>query len=73
MRKLLFFITLALALSGCAKEGAQSNCGERFSARYHGASFGDGFYVITDKQTGQEYLFVESGYGAGLAPMQTQK
>lgn len=73
MRKLLFFATLALALTGCAKEGAQSSYGERFSARFHGQDFNTAIYVITDEQTGQEYLFVKNGYGGGLAPMQTQK
>lgn len=73
MRKLLFFATLALALTGCVKEGAQSSYGERFSARFFGQDFNTAIYVITDTQTGQEYLFVKSGYGGGLAPMQTQK
>lgn len=27
------------------------------------------FQVIVDKQTGVNYLFVKSGYGAGLTPL----
>lgn len=73
MRKLLFFATLALALTGCVKEGAQSSYGERFSTRFFGQDFNTAIYVITDTQTGQEYLFVKNGYGGGLAPMQTTK
>ena len=73
MRKLLFFATLALALTGCAKEGEQSIYYERFSMRSHGQDFNTAIFVITDKRTGQEYLLVKSGYGCGLAPMQTQK
>ena len=73
MRKLLFFSILSLALTGCIKEGEQSSCGERFSMKSHGQDFNTAIYVITDTQTGQEYLLVKSGYGCGLSPMQTQK
>lgn len=73
MRKLLFFATLALALTGCVKEGEQSSFDERFSMRSHGQDFNTAIFVITDTQTGQEYLLVKSGYGCGLSPMQTQK
>ena len=73
MRKLLFYATLALALTGCVKDGEQSNYGERFSMRSHGQDFNTAIFVITDKQTEQEYLFVKSGYGCALAPMQTKK
>lgn len=73
MRKLLFFATLALALSGCIKDGAQSNYGGRFIMKSHGQDFNTAIFVITDKQTGQEYLFVKGRYGCSLAPMQTQK
>ena len=71
MRKLLFFATIALALSGCVKDGAQSNYGERFSMQLHGQNFNNAIFVITDKQTGQEYIFVKSGHGCGLSPMPT--
>ena len=73
MRKLLFFATLALALSGCIKEGAQSNYGERFSIQSHGQDFNTAIFVINDKQTEQDYLFVKRGYGCALAPIQTKK
>lgn len=73
MKKLLFFATLVLALTGCVKEGAQSSCGERFSMQRHGNNISTAIYVITDTQTGQEYLFVKRGYAGGLVPMQTQK
>ena len=73
MRKLLFFATLALALSGCVKDGAQSNYGERFIMTSHGQDFNTAIFVITDKQNEQDYLFVKSGYGCALAPMQTKK
>ena len=71
MRKLLFIATIALALSGCVKDGAQSNYGERFSMQLHGQNFNNAIFVITDKQTGQEYIFVKSGHGCGLSPMPT--
>ena len=73
MKKLLFIATIALALSGCAKDGSQSNYGERFSMQSHGQDFNTAIFVITDKQTEQDYLFVKSGYGCALAPMQTKK
>ena len=73
MRKLLFLSILSLALTGCIKEGEQSSYGERFSMKSHGQDFNTAIFVITDTQTGQEYLFVKGGYGCGLAPMQTQK
>ena len=72
MRKLLFFATISLVLSGCVKDGAQSNYGELFSMQLNGQDFNNAIFVITDKQTGQEYLFVKSGCGCGIAPMQTK-
>lgn len=73
MRKLLFFSILSLALTGCINDGEQSSYDERFSMQSHGQDFNTAIYVITDKQTGQEYLFVKGRYGCCLAPMQTQK
>lgn len=73
MKKVLLFAALALTLSGCIKEGAQKDYGERFSIQFHGQDFNTAIFVITDKQTGQEFLFVKSGYGGGLTTMQAQK
>ena len=73
MRKLLFFTTLVLALSGCIKREVPRDCSERFSMQSHGQNFNSAIYVITDKQTGQEYLLVKCGYGCELAPLITQK
>lgn len=73
MKKLLLFAVLALTLSGCIKEGDRVKCGDRFNITCYGNSPDCGIYVFTDKQTGQEFLFVKVGYGAGLAPIQTQK
>lgn len=73
MKKFLFFTTLALTLSGCIKEGAQKDFGGRFSMKYYNGSFDTAICVITDKQTGREYLFVKSGYGGGLTTMPSQK
>ena len=39
----------------------------------HGQDFNTAIFVITDKQTEQDYLFVKSGYGCALAPIQTKK
>ena len=72
MRKLLFFSILSLALTGCINEGEQSSCDGRFSMKSHGQDFNAAMFVITDTQTGQEYLFVKGGYGCALAPMQTK-
>ena len=32
-------------------------------------SFGVGTYVIVDKKTGVNYLYVQSGYSGGLTPL----
>ena len=72
MRKLLFFFFFSIAISGSIKEGVQSNYGERFSMQSHGQDFNTALFVITDKQTEQDYLFVKSGYGCALAPIQTK-
>ena len=37
-----------------------------------GSAFTNQFTVIVDKQTGVNYLFVKSGYGAGLTPLLDQ-
>lgn len=34
-----------------------------------GSAFSHMFHVIVDTQTGVNYLFVKSGYGAGLTPL----
>lgn len=73
MRKLLFLSILSLALTGCIKEGEQSSFDERFSMKSHGQDFNAAIFVITDTQTGQEYLLVKSGYGCAMSPIQTQK
>ena len=72
MKKLLFFAILSLALTGCINEGEQSSCGGRFSVKSHGQDLNAEIFVITDTQTGKEYLLVKGGYGCCLAPMQTQ-
>ena len=34
-----------------------------------GSSFGEGRMLYVDKGTGVTYLFVKSGYGAGITPL----
>ena len=43
---------------------------ERFVQIYkEGSEFGTKREVLVDRETGVQYLFVKSGYGAGLTPL----
>ena len=43
---------------------------KRFEIKeYEGGVFSNQFSVIVDNNTGVNYLFVKSGYGAGLTPL----
>lgn len=43
---------------------------KRFEIKeYEGGVFSNQFSVIADNNTGVNYLFVKSGYGAGLTPL----
>lgn len=47
---------------------AKSN--ERFvKVLTEGSSFGENRMIYVDRETGVNYLFIKSGYGAGLTPM----
>lgn len=47
---------------------AKSN--ERFvKVLSEGSSFGENRMIYVDRETGVNYLFIKSGYGAGLTPM----
>ena len=47
---------------------AKSN--ERFvKVLSEGSSFGENRMIYVDRATGVNYLFIKSGYGAGLTPM----
>lgn len=47
---------------------AKSN--ERFvKVLLEGSSFGENRMIYVDRETGVNYLFIKSGYGAGLTPM----
>lgn len=36
---------------------------------FQGSAFTNQFTIVVDKQTGVNYLFAKSGYGAGLTPL----
>ena len=43
---------------------------ERFLRVYtEGSEFGTKREILVDRETGVQYLFVKSGYGAGLTPL----
>ena len=43
---------------------------ERFLRAYtEGSEFGTKREIFVDRETGVQYLFVKSGYGAGLTPL----
>ena len=64
-------------LSGCAStqtDSSEENYNEAEQASpklvilYKDVSIASGTYCLLDTETGVEYWFVKSGYGAGLAP-----
>ena len=64
-------------LSGCSstqtdRSEVNYNEAEQASPKlvvlYKDVSFASGTYCLLDTETGVEYWFVKSGYGAGLAP-----
>ena len=47
---------------------------KRFEIKsFQGSAFTYHFAVVVDKQTGVNYLFTKSGYGAGLTPLLDEK
>lgn len=68
----LLVIILATMCSSC--EGVDASAAEpeppRFKSEYICNIGGPRAYIITDTETGAQYLFVKSGYGGGLTVLQ---
>lgn len=78
MKKVFFILLLAIALLlvGCGYEkdkDASSKEPLRFEVVYSkDPDLFSSISIIRDTETGVDYLFVNSGYGAGLTPLITK-
>ena len=63
----LLVTILALICSGCAAEAAET---EKTPDRFEKEYLGDGITIITDTQTGVDYIFYKAGYSGGLTVLQ---
>ena len=71
-RVIAVLVLIALLLSGCKAEAkAETEDKEgRFKIVYqHGIDFSFYQAILEDTETGDQYLFIKSGYGAGLTQM----
>lgn len=68
---ILLLVLVVCACTGCADttEAAEPT-GERFEVETVGESFGGQVAIITDTETGVQYLWVKSGSGAGLTKLE---
>ena len=65
-------LAVALLLAACVPPPPTAAQSARFSFVYHGQPGGFGssnVWVITDTQTGREYLWIVGPYKAGLCPL----
>lgn len=71
MKKLLTVIAMAFLLAGCnVTPNTQYNIGaQRFEIEYIQDGFAYYIAILVDNETGQKYLLVKSGSGAGLTKM----
>ena len=66
-------VALAMLIcSGCAAEAAEAKkAPDRFTYEHAGkAPGGDNFYIVTDTETGVQYLLADVYNGAGLTVLQ---
>ena len=67
---LLLLVTLLVAIcTSCGVTQAEAEEPDRFTVERTDSNQMD-TYIITDKETGVQYLYVSSGYGAGLTVLQ---
>lgn len=62
----LITITVTNPPKGSIMAELQTTTTEIMTARFTTDVHGNGIKIITDTETGVQYLFVKSGYGAGL-------
>lgn len=68
---LLLLVTLLVTVcTGCAVTEAEAEETYRFTVDNSQLGYGINLYVITDNETGAQYLFAESGRGVGLTVLQ---
>ena len=67
---LLAAIILVLTCTGCSTEmTVHKNSGRFTTVRYFNPDAPD-CYIITDNETGVQYLFVDTSYGSGLCKLE---
>ena len=68
---LLLLVTLLVAIcTGCGATEAEAAEPDRFTVERAGVGGGADIYIITDNETGVQYLFVDSYYSGGLNVLQ---
>lgn len=68
---LLLLVTLLVAIcTGCGATEAEAEEPDRLTIERAGADCGADIYIITDNETGVQYLFVDSYYSGGLTVLQ---
>lgn len=68
---LLLLVTLLVFIcTGCGVTQAEAEEPDRFTYDYQQRYFGDRIYIIADKETGVQYLFVLSHNAGGLTVLQ---
>lgn len=64
---LIMLLVLIVCTSEACTDTAEATESPRFTAEYTGeGARGMHIYVITDNETGAQYLFIKDGYGGGL-------
>lgn len=69
----LLLLTALLLLVGCTEPAAATGedwNGPRFIAERQDSNIFDSIQIITDTETGVQYLWVKAGYGGGLTVLQ---
>lgn len=65
-------VLVVCTCTGCGGNTAEAEdtTGERFEVETVGESFGGQVAIITDTETGVQYLWVKSGYAGGLTKLE---
>ena len=74
MLSLVALVLLALILvftcTGCTDQAEAAETPARFTREVHALPNASYACIITDNETGVEYLFIKSGYGGGLTKLE---
>ena len=66
---LVALLVLAL-LVGCTSDDEAKTTSERFHFEHMESNSPKAVYIITDKETGVQYIYISDSYGSGLTVLQ---